>query len=172
MQKFWSAFNTFESAVMVIGMLIMVFFNFFNVICRYLFPKSPFSYTEELVVIIFMWVTMFGLSYGYRKGAHTMLDVFTNLFPRKLQFVTVIFSTLCSILLMVLMVKIGYGMVANQISHGQVTSGMRLPMALTSASLPIGGAVTIISVLKTGYDEILGMMRNDLLKNEGKEGNE
>ena len=91
MKKFWDLFNVFEAAVMVIGMAIMVFFNFFNVVCRRLLPLSPFSYTEELVVIIFLWVTMFGISYGYRKGSHTMLDIFTSHFPQKLQIVTVIF---------------------------------------------------------------------------------
>lgn len=157
MKKFWDFFNAFESAVMVIGMAVMVFFNFFNVICRYLLPQSPFSYTEELVVIIFLWVTMFGISYGYRKGSHTMLDIFTSHFPPKLQIATVLFSTLCSVVLMVLITKVGYDMVANQVRHNQVTSGMRLPMALSSSAIPIGAAVTVISVLKTGYDEIKAM---------------
>ena len=157
MKKFWDLFNVFEAAVMVIGMAIMVFFNFFNVVCRRLLPQSPFSYTEELVVIIFLWVTMFGISYGYRKGSHTMLDIFTSHFPQKLQIVTVIFSTLCSAVLMVLIAKVGCDMGANQIKHHQVTSGMRLPMALSSSAIPVGSAVTVISVLKTGYDEIKSM---------------
>ncbi len=154
MKKFWDFFNMFEGAVMVIGMIIMVFFNFFNVCCRYLLPQSPFSYTEELVVIVFIWVTMFGISYGYRKGAHTMLDIFTNMFPRPLQYVTVAFSTLCSIGFMVLFAKVGIDMVANQIAYNQVTSGLRLPMAVQGIALPIGAIVAVISITKTGYDEI------------------
>lgn len=144
---------------MVIGMAVMVFFNFFNVVCRYLLPKSPFSYTEELVVIVFLWVTMFGISYGFRRGAHTMLDVFTNLFPHQLQLVTIVFSALCSLLLQILIAKVGWDMVSNQIAYGQVTAGMRLPMAISSAAIPVGAVVTAVSVLKTGYDELRSAIR-------------
>ena len=163
MKKFFSAFNAFESAIMVIGMAIMVFLNFFNVVCRYLLPQSPFSYTTELVVIIFMWVTMFGISYGYRQGAHTMLDVFTNLFPRTLQMVVVVFSAICSILLMILLVKVGADMVLNQMEHGQVTPGMRLPMAVNSA------VVTIVSIIKTAYDELHRMLHPEAETTEKEE---
>lgn len=158
MKKFFSAFNVFESTIMVIGMAIMVFLNFFNIICRVFLPQSPFSYTDELVVVVFLWVTMFGISYGYRQGAHTMLDFFTNMFPRVLQIAALIFSAACSILLMILITKVGLDMVINQITHNQVTPGMRWPMAISSSAIPVGSAVTIISVLKTTYDEMKMML--------------
>ena len=75
MNRFWKGFNLLEEGVMVAGMAVMVLFNFLNVVFRYLLPQTPFSYTEELVVLIFIWVSLFGISYGYRIGAHTVLTV-------------------------------------------------------------------------------------------------
>lgn len=154
MKRMWSFFNIFEESVMVTGMAIMISFNFFNVVCRYLLPQTPFSYTEELVVLVFMWVSMFGISYGYRKGAHTILDVFTDFLPSKFQPVVILFATLCSALLMALIVYTGYNTVLNQLRYAQVLPGMRIPMPVVSLSIPIGACVAFISVWKTGIEEL------------------
>ena len=39
MAKFWKTLSTIEEIIMVIGMVVMVFFNAFNVFCRYLLRK-------------------------------------------------------------------------------------------------------------------------------------
>ena len=54
MERFWKGFNILEEGVMVVGIAVMVLFNFLNVVFRYLLPQTPFSYTEELVVLIFI----------------------------------------------------------------------------------------------------------------------
>lgn len=154
MKRIWSFFNIFEESVMVIGMAVMIFFNFFNVVCRYLLPQTPFSYTEELVVLVFMWVSMFGISYGYRKGAHTILNVFTDFLPAKFQPAVILFATLCSALLMVLIAYTGYNTTLNQLKYGQVLPGMRIPMPVISLSIPVGACVAFVSVWKTGIEEL------------------
>ena len=71
-----------EEGVMVIGLGIMVVLNFVNVICRYLMPQTPFSYTEELNTLIFVWITVFGIAYGYKRGSHTGLTLITDRLPK------------------------------------------------------------------------------------------
>ncbi|MCD8164525.1 MAG: hypothetical protein LUE09_14195 [Synergistaceae bacterium] len=58
MKKIVFLLSKFEEIIMVAGGLLMVFMNFANVVCRYLLPTTPFSYTEELVVLLFVWVSM------------------------------------------------------------------------------------------------------------------
>lgn len=154
MKFFWSFINIFEESVLVFGMGMMIFLNFANVVCRYLLPQTPFSYTEELVVIIFVWVSMFGISYGYRKGSHTLLTIFFDALPSKLKFAVVIFSAAASALLMFILAYTGYGMVLNQIKFGQILPGMRIPMAVVGWAVPVGAALTFLSILKSGWDEI------------------
>ena len=156
MSKFWKALDILEEGVMVAGMAIMVLFNFLNVVARRLLPQTPFSYTEELVVLVFIWVSMFGISYGYRRNAHTVLTVAADRLPEAIQPLLIIFATLASVLLMSVIAWTGYNMTLNQIRHGQILPGMRIPMALAGASLPIGAAMTAISVLRCGWLELKG----------------
>lgn len=144
---------------MVTGMAVMVFFNFANVVCRYLLPKTPFSYTEELVVLVFVWVSMFGISYGYRIKAHTVLTIISDILPQKLQPVLILFSAAASAILMLLIADTGYGMVLNQIKFGQILPGMKIPVAVMGWAIPLGAAVSFISILKSCFDEIRELKR-------------
>ena len=55
---------------------------------------------------------------------------------------------------MVVLARTGYAMVMNQIKHGQILPGMRIPMAFARWAIPAGAAVTLLSVLRAGYLEI------------------
>lgn len=151
MAGFWKGLNKVEEFLLILGMAIMVIVNFANVIFRFLLPQSPFSYSEELTIILFIWVTMFGISYGYRVYAHTVLDVLTNLMPKKLQSFIIVFATICSMIFMILMFYTSYITIENQIKFGQVTPGMKLPMAINSGALLVGSVLIFLSALRAGY---------------------
>ena len=157
MQKVWKSLSLFEEIVMVSGMGIMVLFNFLNIVCRYLLPQTPFSYTEELVVLVFMWVSMFGISYGYRLGSHVTLTIFSDLFKGRSRYLIIVFSVCASALLMFVLARTGYGMVMNQIRFNQILPGMQLPVAVMGASIPIGATVAFLSVLRSGYLEMVSL---------------
>ncbi|MCR5346836.1 MAG: TRAP transporter small permease [Fretibacterium sp.] len=154
MNKFWKTLDILEEGVMVAGMAVMVLFNFLNVVARRLLPQTPFSYTEELVVLVFIWVSMFGISYGYRRNAHTVLTVAADRLPEALQPLIIVFAALASALLMSVIAWMGFKMTMNQIRHGQILPGMRIPMALAGAALPLGAVMTVISVLRCGWLEL------------------
>ena len=59
MKIIFKVLDILEEGVMILGLIAMVILNFVNVICRFLLPQTPFSYTEELTILIFGWVTMF-----------------------------------------------------------------------------------------------------------------
>ncbi len=143
---------------MAIGVGVMVFLNFANVVCRYLLPQTPFSYTEELVVLVFVWVSMFGISYGYRTKAHTVLTIVSDILPKRAQPSLILFSGAASVLLMLLIAYTGYGMVMNQLKFGQILPGMKIPVAVVGFAVPLGAAVTVASVIKSCVDEMYGAM--------------
>ena len=51
-------FDYFEEFMLFIIMAAMIVMNFLNVVFRFLLPQSPFSYTEELTLLLFVWATM------------------------------------------------------------------------------------------------------------------
>lgn len=151
-----------EESIMVFGMGIMVLFNFLNVVCRYLLPQTPFSYTEELVVLVFVWVSMFGISYGYRKKSHTVLTLMSDILPCGCAPLFILVSAVASVVLMLLIMDTGYGMVLNQMKYNQILPGMKIPVAIVGFSIPFGAAVSCISILKACYDELRDAFRHNV----------
>lgn len=74
MKIIFKVLDILEEGVMILGLIAMVILNFVNVICRFLLPQTPFSYTEELTILIFGWVTMFGIAYGLQKMCTYRID--------------------------------------------------------------------------------------------------
>ena len=98
MKIIFKVLDILEEGVMILGLIAMVILNFVNVICRFLLPQTPFSYTEELTILIFGWVTMFGIAYGYKKCAHTGLTLVTDLLPVNIQKIMTVFATICTLI--------------------------------------------------------------------------
>lgn len=153
MKYIFLAFDKIEEAGMAIGMLIMVFMNFFNVVCRFLLPQTPFSYTEELTVLIFIWVTMLGISCGYKRASHTGLNILTDKIPGASKEAVILFATLCSAAFSVLLAYEGVGMVRNQLAHGQVMPGLQISAAYSGLALPCGGVFIFIRSIQAGLRE-------------------
>ena len=164
MKKIELFLNKIEEVIMVTGGLLMVFLNFANVVCRYLLPTTPFSYTEELVVLLFVWVSMFGVSYAYRRRAHTVLTVISDCIPGKFQIIIIVISMCASMLLMFLLAKTGYGMVLNQIKYNQILPGMKIPVATMGWAIPLGACTAFLSAAASGYDEIQTLLANGVKK--------
>lgn len=139
-----------EEGLMFLGMLAMILLNFFNVFCRFLLPQTPFSYTEELTVLIFIWVTMFGASCAYKRLAHTSLTLLTDLMPPALKKLAAVFGSLCSAGLALMIAMKGFLMVENQMTHGQIMPGLQIPAATAGLAIPIGAIFILFRSLQGG----------------------
>ncbi|WP_130864106.1 TRAP transporter small permease [Bacilliculturomica massiliensis] len=153
MKYIFLVFDKIEEAGMAIGMLIMVIMNFFNVVCRFLLPQTPFSYTEELTVLIFIWVTMLGISCGYKRASHTGLNILTDKLHGVPKEIVVLFAMVCSAAFAALLFYEGVGMVQNQLAHGQVMPGLQISAAFSGMSLPCGAVFIFIRSIQAGLRE-------------------
>lgn len=165
MKKLLSAVDRIEELFIVIGMGLMVTLNFLNVVCRFLLPQTPFSYTEELVVLLFIWITMFGISYAYKRTAHTGLTLLTDRFGNNGKMAFCFISTAASVIFMIFVIWHGISMTTNQIAHAQILPGMQISSAFQSSALPIGGVVILVRVTQVGIKEIIHLQ-------QGKENKE
>lgn len=140
-------FNNFEEYFMAISLTIMVMINFGNVLSRY-FIHASWSFTEELLVILFVWNTMLATAVAFKHGAHLGLSVITDLLPEKFQKYVVIFGAVLTVGLMLLLARYGLGMVANQIKFNVRTPSMDLPEWVASISITVGALVIILRVIE------------------------
>ncbi|MCP5038394.1 MAG: TRAP transporter small permease [Rhodobacteraceae bacterium] len=85
----------FEETVIAVILGLMAMLTFINVVLRYLFNAS-LIWGLEIVLILFAWLVLFGVSFGVKTTAHLGVDALTNLMPRGMRrFVAMIAATLC-----------------------------------------------------------------------------
>jgi len=104
--------------VATLFMIILVAAVSAGIIARYFF-NSPFPWTEELVVFLFIWIAFLGAAVASARHKHVVVDVITARFsPSKRNLVGVITDVLT--LVFVTMVIIGSVILIPQSTHTSV----------------------------------------------------
>jgi TRAP-type C4-dicarboxylate transport system permease small subunit len=107
---------------------ILVLLTTTGVFMRYAVGK-PFTWLEEIQLILFVWVVFFGGSAAFRFGGHIAIEVVVELFPRKAQKMfdavvsVIIFCTLAYI--MYLLLGRGFALIKT----GRVTNILQIPLS-------------------------------------------
>lgn len=65
-----------------------------NVFLRYVVHR-PFSWAEEISVLLMVWVVLLGAGLVQKKGEHVVITYIFDLFPVKWKNITLIFGNLC-----------------------------------------------------------------------------
>lgn len=82
------------------SMLAVLFFTFlFQIFSRYVL-RSPFGWTLELCLILWVWIVFFGCAFIVRDRDHVTFDIFYYATPKKVQLVLSILSAIGVILIM------------------------------------------------------------------------
>lgn len=156
-------FDWAEESILVILFASMAVMNFINVVMRYFFASS-FSFTEEITVTAFVWVTMFGIAAGYKRVAHLGMSFFVDLMPRRLQMVMALFSMVCSVIMIAILLYYGADMVKSQIRLGSTTAALKMPMYIQGLSIPVGAAFTLLRSIQAGIAEFLRLKNDEAVK--------
>ena len=134
----------------MISLAIMVVINFGNVVSRY-FLEASWSFTEEIIIILFVWNSLLASAVAFKHGAHLGLSVLTDLIPAKYQKYAIIVSTAATVVLMVILAKFGMEMVIAQMKYKQITPVLGVPEWWSGISVPIGAAFIIIRAIQSAY---------------------
>ncbi len=98
------AVHGLEENVIAILLGLMTMLTFVNVILRYGFNTS-IIWSLEVVLVLFAWLVLFGISYGFKVTAHLGVDAITNLLPPKPRKVVALIAGVITIFYAVLLVK-------------------------------------------------------------------
>ncbi|MDG1376007.1 MAG: TRAP transporter small permease [Yoonia sp.] len=96
--------DTFEETAIAALLGMMTLLTFTNVIMRYAFNNS-IIWSLEVVLVMFAWLVLFGLSYGFKVTAHLGVDAVTNMFSPPVQKVLALIAGAVCILYGVLILK-------------------------------------------------------------------
>lgn len=160
MKQILSVLDKVEEIIIVILLAFMAILNFANVFSRYLLSTS-FSFTEEAVIIAFVWTSIFGISAGYKRYAHLGMSFITERVPRKLKIFFSIFSTICSVILIGILIYYGIEIVKGQMLMKATTPALRIPTYVQGLSVPVGGVLILVRVLEAGYNDVMRLREKD-----------
>ena len=96
--------DTIEENFIATLLGLMTLVTFANVVLRYGFGDS-LLWGLEVTLILFAWLVLFGISYGFKKTAHLGVDAVLNLVARPTRKILVMISALCCIAYGGLMMK-------------------------------------------------------------------
>lgn len=146
----------FEELLIVFSMVVMVAINFGNVLSRY-FIHASWAFSEELMVILFVYNSFLGASVAFKRGAHLGFTVLTDLFSPDIKKFIISFTALATTSLLLLLTWFGIEMVRNQMLFDQRTPALGLPEWVAGLSIPFGSLLIIIRVIQSYRCQIRGI---------------
>jgi C4-dicarboxylate transporter DctQ subunit len=138
-----------EETCIVLLLAFMTIVNFVNVVGRYFFNRS-FSSAEELVITSFVYISMFGIAVAYKRGAHLGMGLITENVSPKIRAWMILFSVLCSMILISLIFYLSFDMIGGQIRSGERTSATGLPAYYQRISIPLGCLLIAMRTIQWG----------------------
>lgn len=125
--------NQIEETAIALILALMVGVTFVNVVLRYGF-NSTLIWGQELVLILFAWLVLLGVSYGVKITAHLGVDALTNAVPPVARRVMALLAGLACVVFAALLLKGAWDFYANYANLPK-TTGRWFPTGLDEMRL-------------------------------------
>ena len=150
-KKIMNALAAVEKIVLVISTLLILVLTVGNVFSRKVIHRS-WSFTEELVVAVFVLITLLAAALACREGELVSLTLVTDRLPKKLKKPSVILITVLSIIFSVILFKYGMDKVLTQLANGKRTFVLNWPEWIFWSFVPIGAACMTLHMIECLID--------------------
>jgi TRAP-type C4-dicarboxylate transport system permease small subunit len=139
-----------EEIICAAMMTFMTVLGFANVLARYL--GYSMAYTEELLVMLLVWLTMLGTAAGFKRNAHLGMAFLRERLPLVSQKALEILSAILTVgsVVVVMVVCVVY-QIPDEILLKSRTLSLDLPTVYYSLAIPICGVLVIIRVLQAAW---------------------
>ncbi|WP_300022505.1 TRAP transporter small permease [Oscillibacter sp.] len=139
---------------MSVLIVVQVFF-------RYVLNNS-LSWSEEMARYLFIWMIYIGISYGVKMDKHICVDAVYAIMPKKAQHPYAIVAYGLFLVFAIAIVYYGDLVVGMQITSGQVSPAMGIPMQYVYAAPVVGMILTTIRLIQSIGGEVKAMKSGDL----------
>jgi len=149
-----------EEVICAAMMTFMTVLGFTNVLARYL--GYSMAYTEELLVMLLVWLTMLGTAAGFKRNAHLGMSFFRERLPIVSQKALEILSTILTVgsVVVVMVVCVVY-QIPDEILLKSRTLSLDLPTVYYSLAIPVCGVLIIVRVLQASWRDWKSLGRAD-----------
>lgn len=146
----------FEKTICISLFIIFSAIMIMNVVMRHVFAAA-WPWATELVLLIFIWFSMFALSYGFKSGAHVSVDIVVDLLPRPIRLAVKVISNLLVLFLFAFLGYLGISLVEAGYLSGMRGLLVDYPVWLMYLSMPIGMLCSVIRITQNLVKTIKNM---------------
>ena len=150
-KKLMNAIAAIEKIILVITMLLILVLTVGNVFSRYVIHRS-WSFTEEIVVAVFVLITLLAAALACREGELVNLTLVTNSLPEKTKKPLMILVTVLCVIFSLILFKYGLDKVITQLENGKRTFVLNWPEWIFWSFVPIGAGCMILHFIEYCID--------------------
>ena len=140
-----------EKVVLVLSTVLILVLTVGNVLSRKLLHRS-WSFTEELVVAVFVLITLVAAALACWKGELVSLPLLTDRLPQKSRKPIAVIITLLSVAFTVVLFQYGLDKVLTQLENGKRTFVLNWPEWIFWSFIPIGAGCMILHFIEYCVD--------------------
>lgn len=150
-KKAMNALAALEKFILVASTLLILVLTVGNVLSRKVLHQS-WSFTEELVVAVFVLITLMAAALACREGELVNLSLLTEKMPKKLHIPSMLLNTVLCVFFTGVLFKYGLDKVITQMENGKRTFVLNWPEWIFWSFVPIGAACMILHFIEFFID--------------------
>lgn len=154
-KKLMGGITKVEIVILCVISVVVTAITFANVLSRFVFHAS-FSWSEELVINVFILMIMLGVGLCHQDGGMITLSLVFDNVGIKGRKIMVVIDTIVNLAFYVLIIKTGFDKVASQIATGKETFSLGWPEWIFTILLPIGAILAALHVIEYLLDVMRG----------------
>lgn len=135
--------NKLEDLVCGIMILVAVLVLMVHIFLRY-FLNSGFPWTEELIRLMFIWITFIGIAINVRKNSNINIDLINNLLKNKGKLILGVITDIISIVFVIILGLAALQQVQFSLAHPQYLTALRWPIYLIYLPIPVGCLLMLV----------------------------
>lgn len=136
-----------EKMICVVCLALMSVLIVVQVFFRYVLNNS-LSWSEEMARYLFIWMIYIGISYGVKMDKHICVDAVYTFMPKGVKRWYAIVAYALFLIFAVAVIYFGIHVVSMQITSGQVSPAMGLPMQYVYAAPVVGMILTTVRLIQ------------------------
>ncbi len=136
------------ACVLIFGVMTAVALA--NVVTRYVIRYS-LAFTEEIVVSLFVWLTLLGTAIAFRQGSHLAFTYLIERTPPVLHRLALGLSTALSVGLFVALGWFGLGQIRSEWMLGTTSEALAIPQWWYTAGIPVLSVLIVVRIVQAAW---------------------
>jgi TRAP-type C4-dicarboxylate transport system permease small subunit len=143
---------------------VLVLLTVGGVFMRYVIGH-PFTWLEEIQLLLIIWVAFFGASAAFRSGSHIAIEIITDMFPIKVQKIVEVFVSILVFCIIAYIMWLEFRRGLDLLETGRRTNILQIPLSMNY----FGVAAACLLMLVNFVRNKIGSFRSAPVKKEGAE---